>query len=105
MPPSGHSQTPERSGFPGLMLTELVGRQREIAAAIRILRGGQRLLAVTGPGGVGKTRLSLAIANSAVDLFPDGTVFVSLAPIADPGFVPRLVAAAIVVSVWHPASV
>ncbi len=87
------------------MLTELVGRQREIAAAVRILRDGQRLLTLTGPGGVGKTRLSLAIANSAVDLFPDGTVFVSLAPIADPELVPGLVAAAFDVSVGDPRSV
>src|SRR5258708_30828565 len=105
MPPSGHSRTPERSGFPSLMVTELVGRQREIATAVRILRDGQRLLTLTGPGGEGKTRLSLAIANSAVDLFPDGTVFVSLAPIADPELVPGLVAAAFDVSVGDPRSV
>src|SRR5260370_19255834 len=105
MPPSGHSRTPERSGFRSMMVTELVGRQREIATAVRILRDGQRLLTWTGPCGVGKTRLSLAIANSAVDLFPDGTVFVSLAPIADPELVPGLVAAAFDVSVGDPRNV
>src|SRR6266436_10442495 len=105
MPPSGHARTPERSGFPSLMLTELVGRQREIASAVRILRDGQRLLTLTGPGGVGKTRLSLAIASSAADLFPDGTVFVSLAPIADPELVAGVVAAAFEASVRDTAGV
>ncbi|HEV7666114.1 MAG TPA: tetratricopeptide repeat protein [Chloroflexota bacterium] len=87
------------------MLTDLVGRQREIAAAVGILRGGQRLLTLTGPGGVGKTQLSLAIASAADDLFPDGTVFVSLAPIANPELVAGLVAAAFEVSVTEPVQV
>jgi predicted ATPase/DNA-binding CsgD family transcriptional regulator len=93
------------SGFPRLTLTSLVGRQREIAAAVRILRDGQRLLTLTGPGGVGKTRLSLAIANSAADLFDHGTVFVSLAPIADAELLPGLMAAAFEVSVKDPGNV
>jgi predicted ATPase len=92
MPGSGHARLSQRAGFPRSTLTELVGRQREIAAALRILGDGQRLLTLTGPGGVGKTQLSLAIASSAADLFPDGTVFVSLAPIVDPELVPGLVA-------------
>src|SRR5258708_35875099 len=90
MPPSGHSRTPERSGFPSLMLTELVVRQREIATSVRILRDGQRLLTLTGPGGVGKTRLSLAISNSPVDLFPVVRVFGVLARIAYPRLRPVL---------------
>jgi predicted ATPase len=54
---------------------------------------------LTGPGGVGKTQLSLAVAHSAADLFPDGTVFVPLAPIVDPQLVAGLVAAAFETSV------
>ena len=102
---SGPLETPHRHGFLHLTRTDLVGRQREIAAAVRILGEGQRLLTLTGPGGVGKTQLALAVANAAVELFPDGTAFVSLAPIADPGLVPALVAAAFEVSVRDPSSV
>jgi predicted ATPase/DNA-binding CsgD family transcriptional regulator len=75
-------------------LTPLIGREREVAAAARLMRDGQRLLTLTGPSGVGKTRLSVAIAGNTADLFPDGSVFVSLAPILDPDLVPRVVAAA-----------
>jgi predicted ATPase/DNA-binding CsgD family transcriptional regulator len=105
MPASGYSRLPYRSGLSRLTLTELVGRQREIAAAIRILRDGRRLLTLTGPGGVGKTQLALAIASTAADLFPDGTVFVSLAPIADPELVAGVVAAAFDASVRDPTNV
>ena len=75
-------------------LTPLIGREREVAVAARLLHDGQRLLTLTGPAGVGKTRLSLAIASTTTDLFPDGSLFVSLAPILDPDLVPPVVAAA-----------
>jgi predicted ATPase len=75
-------------------LTPLIGPEREVAAGARLLRDGQRLVTLTGPGGVGKTRLSLAVAQRIADLFPAGSVFVSLAPILDPEVVPRVVAAA-----------
>ena len=64
--------------------TQLVGREREVEAASDILRRRQtRLLTLTGPGGVGKTRLALEVVRRAAEDFPDGTAFVALAPLGD----------------------
>lgn len=65
-------------------LTSLVGREREVAAARTLLSHPQvRELTLTGTGGVGKTRLALAIADRMQDTFPDGICFVSLATLRD----------------------
>jgi len=61
-------------------LTVFVGRDRELAEATALL-DGTRLLTLTGPGGTGKTRLSLHIAASVADEFPDGVWFVRLEPV------------------------
>ncbi len=67
-----------------LSLTSLIGRDREIAAACTLLlRPEVRFLTLTGTGGVGKTRLAIAIATEMQEEFPDGVCFVSLAPIQD----------------------
>ncbi len=62
-------------------LTSFLGRQRELAEAQRLLAEG-RLLTLTGPGGTGKTRLSLQIAADSTDRFPDGVYYVPLGQIA-----------------------
>src|SRR4051812_22634690 len=69
-------------------LTSFVGREREVAVVRALLdRGGVRLLTLTGPGGVGKTRLALRIAEAAAADFADAVWFVPLASIADPALV------------------
>ena len=64
------------------LLTSFIGREREIADVKRLLES--RLLTLTGPGGTGKTRLSLHIATELFPEFPDGVWLLELAPITEP---------------------
>ncbi|MGA8144752.1 MAG: protein kinase [Candidatus Acidiferrales bacterium] len=68
--------------------TVFVGREKEVAAAKELLlRQDVRLVTVTGPGGIGKTRLAVEVANGVVDYFRGGIHFVPLSPLSDPALI------------------
>jgi len=72
--------------------TSLLGRERAIDEVTRLVeRSGARLVTLTGPGGVGKTRLAVAVGERLGDRFGPGTVFVPLEAITDPGLVPAAI--------------
>ena len=69
-------------------ITPLVGREHEIEAVRQLLLKAEvRLVTLTGPGGIGKTSLSLQVAISLLDEFAHGVFFVGLAAISDPELV------------------
>src|SRR5215208_2638945 len=72
-----------RNNLP-LQPTPLVGREKEVAQVCDLLRSGEtRLLTLTGPGGIGKTRVALQTAADLLEDFPDGTFFVPLATLTE----------------------
>lgn len=72
--------------------TGFVGREKEIAAAKELLlRQNVRLVTVTGPGGIGKTRLAVEVASGLVENFPGGIHFVPLSPLSDPGLIASVI--------------
>jgi predicted ATPase/DNA-binding XRE family transcriptional regulator len=80
-------------------VTPLIGRGHEVASLQSQLRQGDaRLITLTGPPGIGKTRLALAVAAGLADDLRDGVVFAGLAPISDP----RLVATTILQALGIP---
>jgi predicted ATPase/serine/threonine protein kinase len=72
--------------------TGFVGREKEVNAAKELLlRPDVRLVTVTGPGGIGKTRLALQVASGLVERFPGGIHFVPLSPLNDPGLIASVI--------------
>jgi predicted ATPase/DNA-binding winged helix-turn-helix (wHTH) protein len=76
--------------------TGFVGREKEVAAAKELLlRQDVRVVTVTGPGGIGKTRLAVEVASGLVELFPGGIHFVPLSPLIDPSLVASVIVQAL----------
>ena len=78
-----------------LTSTSLIGREHDIAEVSKLLQKPEvRLVTLTGPGGIGKTRLAIAVGEQLDDRYPNGTVFVPLAAITQPELVlPRIATA------------
>ncbi len=82
--------------------TSFVGREDDMAAILDQLADPDcRLLTLVGPGGMGKTRLALAVAERVVDDYTDGVVFVPLAPVASAGGVVMAIATALQIPFSH----
>lgn len=88
------SPTPIPARFHNLphLLTRFIGREREMGEVKQLL-AAHRLVTLTGAGGVGKTRLALAVAGDLIGMFTDGVWHIDLASLADPALVVQAVAA------------
>ena len=73
-------------------VASFIGRERELID-LRAMLANHRLVTLVGIGGIGKTRLALALATSVTDAYADGVWFVDLAPISDPRLVVNAIAA------------
>ncbi len=89
--PALHTDSAVNTNLP-TQLTSFIGRENEIQAASQKLSGA-RLLTLIGPGGTGKTRLSLQLASEVISQYSDGVWLVELASIADAHLVPQALGA------------
>ncbi|MGB9282642.1 MAG: protein kinase, partial [Candidatus Sulfotelmatobacter sp.] len=92
--PTRHSEP--RSNHLPVQRTAFIGREQEAASLHQLLsRADARLITLTGPGGIGKTRLALQVASRISDQFPGGVCFVSLSGVGDPGLIVPTIAQAV----------
>ena len=105
IPPPGPSRTDHTNNLP-IPLTSFIGREREIAELKQLLKGAEvglqpqtRLLTLTGPGGCGKTRLAIQVANELAESYRDGVWWVDLAPLTEDDLVLEAVAKTLGVTV------
>jgi predicted ATPase/DNA-binding CsgD family transcriptional regulator len=92
--PSGEARRSKPKHNLPPQLTAFIGREKQITEVTNLL-SETRLLTLTGPGGTGKTRLALRVADRLLAKFPDGVCFVDLAPLSDPGLVTSAIARAL----------
>jgi predicted ATPase len=71
--------------------SSFIGRRQEVDSTLRLLRGDARLVTLSGPGGSGKTRLSIEVATELVPEYAAGVFWTELAPVRDPGVVLEIV--------------
>ena len=86
LPPGPHNIPVRRGDF--------VGRAREMSELEKLVRS-HRLVTVTGPSGIGKTRITLEVTAQVHDRYPNGAWVVELAPVAQPDLVPQALASAL----------
>jgi predicted ATPase/serine/threonine protein kinase len=88
--PARHAE-PRPANIP-VQRTGFVGREKEVTAATELLLSKDvRLVTVTGPGGIGKTRLAVEVASGLAESFPGGIHFVPLSSLCDPGLITSVI--------------
>ncbi len=93
---SAHASQQSRPNNLPVQRTAFIGREHEAAALRQLLsREDVQLVTLTGPGGIGKTRLALQVATDASAEFPGGVCFVPLSAVSDPGLIPSTIAQAL----------
>ena len=98
-PDSTNAHNPRRYSTPiPAPVSWIIGRDREVDAALRLIRDSNaRIITLTGPGGVGKTRLGLLVAQIVQRESPHDVAYVDLTSVQDPGYVSQAIADALTI--------